>query len=298
MSVDRIDKRRIAAVERQERLYKKALMNEYAEAYKAAKNRIMAFISEYGADGKLSSEVFKYGRYEKLISQIMLEASKIRVDKPTSVNRYLKDQFETSYLFTGYGLEAKYQELLAFKPIKRSTIDPLSITGKVSLQQNADIVRSNLVKAITQSIAGGEGIGDTSKRVKLALERNMNNSLRVARTETTTALNDANLKGMEKAQKKLNLKKQWVATLDGRTRDRHRAMDGETVPIDKPFSNGLMYPGDQSGPPAEVINCRCAMIEVLEDYENPRDYRRARGTDGRNKKIPYATYEEWYKNRL
>lgn len=34
-------------------------------------------------------------------------------------------------------------------------------------------------------------------------------------------------------------------------------MDGETVPIDAKFSNGLRFPRDPDGPADEVINCRC-----------------------------------------
>ena len=51
--------------------------------------------------------------------------------------------------------------------------------------------------------------------------------------------------------------KQWDATLDGRTRDSHRRVDGEIRELDEKFSNGLMFPGDPSGSAAEVINCRC-----------------------------------------
>jgi phage portal protein BeeE len=51
--------------------------------------------------------------------------------------------------------------------------------------------------------------------------------------------------------------KEWVASLDDRTRDSHLAMNGETVPIDEAYSNGLMQPGDPDGDPGEIINCRC-----------------------------------------
>jgi uncharacterized protein with gpF-like domain len=43
------------------------------------------------------------------------------------------------------------------------------------------------------------------------------------------------------------------------------AIDGEQVAIDKPFSNGLMFPGDSAGGPGEVCNCRCTIMPVLED---------------------------------
>ena len=37
----------------------------------------------------------------------------------------------------------------------------------------------------------------------------------------------------------------------------HVSMEGETVPIEGRFSNGLRYPCDPEGPPEETIKCRC-----------------------------------------
>lgn len=54
-----------------------------------------------------------------------------------------------------------------------------------------------------------------------------------------------------------NVMKQWDATLDGRTRPSHARIDGEIRETDEKHSNGLMFPGDPSGPAEEVIFCRC-----------------------------------------
>lgn len=52
--------------------------------------------------------------------------------------------------------------------------------------------------------------------------------------------------------------KTWVVT-SGNPRESHAAMDGETVPIDGEFSNGLNWPGDPSNGPDEVAGCQCTV---------------------------------------
>lgn len=73
--------------------------------------------------------------------------------------------------------------------------------------------------------------------------------------------------------------KTWVVTSQN-PRASHAEMDGETVAINMPFSNGLMYPGDSSaGDAAEVANCTCVMAiegdsSVTETGTNPTHERR------------------------
>lgn len=49
----------------------------------------------------------------------------------------------------------------------------------------------------------------------------------------------------------------WSPGTKGGVRDEHMAMDGEEVPMDVAFSNGLMFPGDYNGGADETINCQC-----------------------------------------
>ena len=51
------------------------------------------------------------------------------------------------------------------------------------------------------------------------------------------------------------------------TRHSHAALDGSIVDQDKKFDNGLMYPGDQSGRPEEVYNCRCTVVAVVKGFK-------------------------------
>lgn len=91
----------------------------------------------------------------------------------------------------------------------------------------------------------------------------------ISRTETVGA---ANFGGMAAArQSKLKMNKRWVNARDKRVRDKHKdqsqgGVGGEVVPLEQPFSNGLMHPGDPDGSAEEVIQCRC-----LASYRPVRD---------------------------
>ncbi|MGD8785890.1 MAG: phage portal protein [Phycisphaerales bacterium] len=90
-------------------------------------------------------------------------------------------------------------------------------------------------------------------------------SVRIARTEMLTAVNGGTQIGYQQAGVE---KKEWLASLDISTRDSHFDLDGEVVRVDQPFTRGtwpMMYPGDPSAPPEEVINCRCTTIANFDD---------------------------------
>ena len=67
----------------------------------------------------------------------------------------------------------------------------------------------------------------------------------------------------QNVQRGENVYKTWVVT-SSNPRSSHAALDGETVPYDEPFSNGMNWPGDAAnGDAAEVANCQCVLdIEV------------------------------------
>lgn len=78
----------------------------------------------------------------------------------------------------------------------------------------------------------------------------------IARTEVHAATQYGTIEGYKQSGLQIKV---WVAVNDTRTRDSHASLDGEERPINTPFSNGLMYPGDTNGPAEEVINCRCVI---------------------------------------
>ena len=127
---------------------------------------------------------------------------------------------------------------------------------------------------------------------------NRDSAIRTARTALTGAENAGRLDGLLKARERgIDVQKEWVATMDGRTRHSHRVVDGEIVDQDKKFSNGLRYPGDPAGPGREVYNCRCTMIGALKGVrEAEPTMRRVRNPEtGEYELIPDMSYTEWEK---
>ena len=144
---------------------------------------------------------------------------------------------------------------------------------------------------ITQAILQGESIPNVSKRIANTMgEINRAATVRYARTAITGAENAGRVDSYTRAEEMgIKLEQQWVATLDSRTRDSHRIMDGETVPVGEQFSNGCEYPGDPDGPPEEIWNCRCTLIANVEGFHKNLSDLSIR----RSNKLEGMTYDEW-----
>ena len=94
---------------------------------------------------------------------------------------------------------------------------------------------------------------------------------RIAQTEINTTRNYIQYGRMREDGMEYKI---WHSAHDSRTRKSHLDVDEEIVPVDQPFSNGLMYPGDKSGPIEEWINCRCSHAAFIMPlgYEAPPFY--------------------------
>ena len=149
---------------------------------------------------------------------------------------------------------------------------------------------------MTSGILQGKSIGkiadDLQKRV---IDMGRVSAVRAARTAYTSAQNGGRMDSYKAAEKMgIEVKKEWLATLDERTRTSHREIDGETVTQDAVFSNGLRYPGDPKGKPAEVYNCRCTLIPVVGGVDTSDRMRRDK--TGVFKKMSYPEWENAKRN--
>lgn len=154
-----------------------------------------------------------------------------------------------------------------------------SVGSSEDLEYNKDQVNSTIEAAIEN----GDSIDTISENLADRLESvNESSAVRTARTAATCALNSGTLESFYEAKALgIKIQKQWISTLDSRTRPSHQEADREIRDLDAEFSTGLQYPGDPSGDPEEIYNCRCTMVAFFPgiDDEDEEVERWSRNTE-------------------
>ena len=203
--------------------------------------------------------------------------------------------------YTAYSLEHGAGANFGFDLYNVESVNKLikedpQLLPKWKVDQKKDYVwnQKNINMALTQGIIQGESLKDISKRVSSGLAgKNQNLMNTFAKTGMTQAQNSGRLERLEKAKKLgLNVKKEWIATLDNRTRFDHQQLDGQVADTDGYFKVGglkIRYPGDPEAHPSLVYNCRCALGNHLVDY--PSTYQRYDNVLGQP--IDGMSYNEW-----
>ena len=161
--------------------------------------------------------------------------------------------------------------------------------------------KKQITSCVTSSILQGKGVREIADDLQTRIpEMERVSAVRTARTAVTGAENAGRLDGLLKARERgIDVGKEWVATMDGRTRHSHRAVDGEVADLEAAFSNGLRYPGDPSGPGREVYNCRCTLAGAYDkSVEAEPHMRRVKNPEtGKYELNEDMSYREWEKRK-
>lgn len=257
---------RIAQIGRGERF--SALKDKVATRYTNANETAVAYVND--ATPGIYSLNRNYAAYK--IEQVSPSADFTLWDEQT-VKRLIVEQ----------------PDLMPYYPPKRA------------LQRGIDLKygKQQITASVTSSILQGKSIPKIANDLQSRMQdMNRTSAIRTARTAVTAAQNAGRLDTYRAAQDMgIKLKKQWLATLDGRTRHAHAMLDGQTVDIDKPFKvDGyeLMYPGDTSAPGYLVYNCRCTQIAEVDGEDTSSGGRRAIDPEtGKSVLVGDMTYAEW-----
>lgn len=260
-------------------------------------------ISQADFDAWMRGQVFQGRMWEaqrKQMQETLYHADEIALQM---VNDSRYSVFADNANYIGYTLEKDARVMTSFGLYDADSVrrllkeepyllPPRKLAGR---DKSYQWYNRQIQTAITQGIIQGEPLKDIAKRIgQQTGETDMNAMLRNARTMQTGAQNAGRIEGMHQAQRLgINVKKQWMATLDSHTRDAHQALDGQIAEVDKPFKSELgdiMYPGDQTAKPANVWNCRCTLVSVYPEYPDEMMKRRDNET---GEIIDNMTYREW-----
>lgn len=177
-------------------------------------------------------------------------------------------------------LIVEHPELMPYYPADRA------LQRGIDLAWGKKQITANIISSILQGKSIKDMADDLQKRIPTM---NRDSAVRTARTAVTGAQNAGRMDSYAAAEKMgIKLKKEWLATLDSRTRHSHAMLDGEQIEPNETFSNGCRFPGDPQGPAREVYNCRCTLVADVDGIDTSDGLRRTR--DGL---IPDMTYAQW-----
>lgn len=316
----------VQAADKEFLLIEKRLKRLYTQAEKDIKAKMDAFYARFQRkqakwmqdlkDGTvtmaeyqswLRGQVFQGAQWQAKRKSIANTLLNINAAAISLVNDAMPNVFQVNGNYAAYQIENSAGVEFGFNlynptTIKELIVEDANILPFKKLNKSQDLMWNfQLIKnEVAKGIIEGEGIDKIAKRLATAIpNRNMSMLRTHARTMVTSAQNKGRLTRFEEAENKgIRIEKEWMATLDGRTRDTHRLLDGQRQPLDLPFKvEGLeiMYPCDPYAHPSLVYNCRCTMNSVLKDYPPQYKTRTARGDDGKSVLISHMSYQDWLK---
>ena len=240
------------------------LKRQYARALRDINDKIRMLQSEE----LTQSRAYQIQYQKALKAQIEAILDKLQGDEFSSIQDYLSHSYTEAYVGTMYGLHG--QGIPIITPIdQRAAVKAVVTDSKLStnlyaaLGYDMDKLKKHVREEITRGLASSLPYDQIARNVSMFSTLPLANAKRIVRTEghriqqasTEDARQAAKAKGAD-------VVKQWDASLDGKTRPLHRALDGQIRETDEPFeANGIKVniPG-AFGDPSQDCNCRCVAL--------------------------------------
>lgn len=293
----------------------KRLQAEYRQAYKETKGKLEKYLSDFARkdeakrklvdEGKLSQADYKKWRtnqmltgqrWTKMVDTLARDMNRTNQIAADIISGNLKGTFVLNANFAAYGIENGFCTDFGFTLYDQETVNRLVAENpdllpapRVDISEDIRWNKQKITSNITQAVLQGKSIPEIAKAMETVVGMNKASATRNARTAMTGAQNAGRQQAYDRAKAMgIKVKKEWVATLDGRTRHSHGMADGQQVELDGKFTVGrakMRYPGDvQNGTPEELYNCRCTMVTV----EPPEILQGEQ---------PRMTYQEWVQTK-
>ncbi len=188
-----------------------------------------------------------------------------------NIAEYLTGCYEDGFLGALYDIHGQGIPLII--PIDQvQVVDAVQTDSKIStnlytrLGEDVSYLKKSIRAELSRGIANGltwtEMATHIAHGMNSPFHKAMNKAMRISRTEGHRIQNRAQMDMLNKAKENgADVVKQWISTLDDRTRESHKVLDGQIREIEDYFEvNGYKakYPGG-FGVASEDIHCRCCM---------------------------------------
>ena len=275
-----------AVIKRLKAVYNQSLkdITEQSKKFQAEIMQLQALIDEEADEATKAtlksmqqSKIYQKQYQDALKKQINGILDTMQVEEFKTVDEYLKKCYEDGFIGTMYDLQG--QGIPMCMPLdQEAMVRAVQTDSKISqglyqrLGEDVDLLKRKITAQVSRGIATGMTFQQVAQQLEAYTNIGYNNAVRIARTEGHRIQVQSTMDACYKAKDiGADVVKQWDSALDKRTRESHAKVDGEIRELDKPFSNGLMFPGDPHGGAAEVVNCRCALLQrakwALDDKE-------------------------------
>ena len=297
---------------------KKRFRSVYAQAEREMRDKIQEWAKEYDKENRewwkllksgekteaeykawLEEQVLKRDWMDSMVERLSIDA--VRADEKCmqmvadEVPRIFGENanWEAFDISKATGLDLNFT-IYNEDAVRQLILNAPAIVYVPQFDNGKDFVwnHQHFTSVLTQSILQGEPLPRTAKRLSTVFGMDERAATRAARTAMTGAESAGRQHSMERAESMgIPLRKTWRAKLDGRTRQAHRELDGESVPVSGYFTWGDVVadrPADPLAPPWFIANCRCTLGNEI-DIEGIPD-RVVRRT---NKLPSDVSYEDW-----
>nr|DAI11424.1 MAG TPA: minor capsid protein [Caudoviricetes sp.] len=220
------------------------------------------------SDELTQSRAYQIQYQKALKAQIEAILDKLQGDEFSSIQDYLSHSYTEAYVGTMYVLHG--QGIPIITPIdQRAAVKAVVTDSKLStnlyaaLGYDMDKLKKHVREEITRGLASSLPYDQIARNVSMFSTLPLANAKRIVRTEGHR-IQQASAEDARQAAKAkgADVVKQWDASLDGKTRPLHRALDGQIRETDEPFEvNGIKVniPG-AFGDPSQDCNCRCVAL--------------------------------------
>lgn len=234
-----------------------------------------ALLVDYQRYEQLSStEQLKLSRMTSLLEQLDKSTKELKQGLKTEINGHLEDTGKIAYNELFYEYESK-NTAINFTMLKSEELKTIIETPvanyKLSERLNdgvAERLKSNIKSELTRTFLLGYSYKQTSARLAELGYSSYRRALNITRTEAGRVQAIARQKSQMEAMKLgVEFEKEWISTLDNRTRSDHAKLDGQRVKPDEDFEvSGLKAKQPHMfGVAAEDCNCRCRTISRLKN---------------------------------